>query len=125
MSLERLADVLNKTALLLADADMSDPVWRVYAVVSQEFYVRLAPHYGRVSDEELAAVLMLCLAKPPQGKTALEDVVLELVEDEMRSRFPGASAAADEVLADTELGIESVGEYDYLRVLLRESGVRP
>lgn len=104
---------------------MSDPVWRVYTVVTREAYTRLSPHYGTVSDEELAAVLGMCLAKPSQGKTGLEDVVARLVEDEMRSRFPEASAAADEVLSAMELKDGLVGEYEYLEVLLRESGIQP
>lgn len=124
LPLDRLADVLNQTTLRLPGADMSDPVWRVYSVVSRESCVRLAPHYGEVSDEELAAVMLLCLSKPSQGKTGLEDIVMHLVEDELRSRFPEASAAADAVLGEMELSDESVGEYDYLKVLLRESGVQ-
>lgn len=124
LPLDRLADVLNQTALRLPDADMSDPVWRVYAVVSHEAYIRLSSHYGTVTDVELAAVLSLCLVKPSSGKTGLEDVVTHLVEDEMRSRFPEASAAADATLGDMEPGGEAAGEYDYLRVLLQRSGVQ-
>lgn len=120
MSLVRLADVLNQASRRLSGAEISDPVWHVYAAVSCELRTRLAPHYGGVADAELAAVFSLCLGRSPQGSTGMEDLVLRVVEDEMRSRFPRASVAADNALAEVDEG----SEHDCLKVLLRESGVQ-
>lgn len=124
LPLDRLAEVLNRTTTRLTDEDVSHAVWRVYAVTRREVYNRLAPHYGSVSDEELAAVLLLTLGKSAMARTGLEEVVAYLVEDEMRSRFPEASERSDEVLADMALDDESVGEHHHLWVLFRESGVQ-
>lgn len=124
LPLDRLAEVLNRTTARLPEDDVSHAVWRVYATTRTEVYDRLAPHYGAVPDEELAAVLLMTMGKSSMARTGLEEVVAYLVEDEMRSRFPEASERSDEVLVNTALDDESVGEHHHLWVLFRESGVQ-
>lgn len=123
MPLEKLTDVLNDAASYLTQADMGHPAWKVYSLTSREVYSRLAPHYGAAPDEELAGVLLMHISKPSRERTGLAEVVAGLVEDELRSRFSEASELSDEVLATMDFEDPQRGEFEYLWVLLRASGV--
>lgn len=119
MPLLELAGMLNRAAEQMPEDDMSHVSWRDYSRTAKHVRVRLSGHYGSASDEELAGVLIMHLGTPSKQRSGLAEVVACLVEDELRSRYPGASEASDEALARMDFTDPQLDEYEYLWVLLR------
>lgn len=123
MPLHLVAATYNDLGAGLRNPNPLHPLWITYTAVRHEFHYRLAQHYATLPSTEIVAILRMAIQEPWADKACTAQAVVDVIERELRERFPGAAVESDAFIDTIDLSDPTVGDYGHLQVLIDHTGV--